>query len=212
MAEHPDHTLQRSISSPENSPEPLAAAPATQVALAFGDDGELAGLTVEAPDKPRWKRRDADRFDTKRTAEYIARSGRMPAESYHSIARLTAEQAVRHLRKIVPGADAMWCFRQWVDMNDRLAALVHYRLGELDADGNAPVGGLAVSHYLAASAYGARLAEQAASGGGARGTHNTRLLTPRENEAQSSFHTTVTGDVTDAAPDAPLVLPPKGRD
>lgn len=172
------------------------------------------------PNRPL--RRDAGRHDIRRTSEYLAGRGRLPAESLHSVAKLTLPEAVAWLRKVVPGCEAQWAAQFWRSCINDLMPFVHYRLEPLDLAALDPQGALsggAASHYLAAAAMGARLAEQAAGqgpgAGRATGPAKGALVDSRSEGAFDQATGQVPGpeDEATASVTASLAgLPPKGRD
>lgn len=190
----------------ENGQEPLAPAPGAQHALAFSADGS-AVATLEPADAHDGRRsssslaRRSSRFDTRRTAEYIADRGRTPAESLHLIARKSLPEAMVYLRKHVRGVSDEWCATFYLRCITELAPYVHAPVKDLDlpATADALLGGIH-AHFLAASAASARLAQGVGAG-------TSRLITSLD----------IDGDEVQPAPHDPVAsaragLPPKGKD
>jgi len=190
----------------ENGQKTLAPAPGSQHALAFGADGS-AVATLEPADAHDGRRsssslaRRSSRFDTRRTAEYLAERGRTPAESLHLITRKTLPEAMAYLRKHVRGASDTWCAEFYAQCIRDLAPYVHAPVKDLDlpATTDALLGGIH-AHFLAASAASARLAQGVGAG---MSRHITSL--------------DIDGEAVQRAPLDPVAsaragLPPKGKD
>lgn len=171
-----------------------------QRALVLADgDTEL-----ELPDRRR-PHRDRRSFDIRRTGEYIAARGPTPCEQWASVAQMPLTQAVRWIRKRFKTLTEKEAVGLWMECNRELASYVHPALPRLDA--GQPVGGAAalpVSHWLAATAMGARLAEQAAASPSSR----TDLVDSRNIEGV--HRDSEGGNDVDNGSDA--ILPPRGLD
>ena len=190
----------------ENGQNTLAPAPGSQHALAFGADGS-AVATLEPADAHDGRRsssslaRRSSRFDTRRTAEYLAERGRTPAESLHLIARKSLPEAMAYLRKHIRGVSDEWCAGFYLRCITELAPYVHAPVKDLDlpATADALLGGIH-AHFLAASAASARLAQGVGAG-------MSRHITSLDIDGQA-----VQPDGRDAVAAARASLPPKGKD
>jgi len=190
----------------ENGQNTLPPSPGSQHALAFGADG-TAVVTLEPADAHDGRRsssglaRRSSRFDTRRTAEYLAERGRTPAESLHLIARKSLPEVMAYLRKHIRGASDQWLAEFYVRCCTELAPYVHAPVKDLDlpATADALLGGIR-AHFLAASAASARLAQGVGAG---MSRHITSLDIDGE-AAQPAAHDPVAA--------ARASLPPKGKD
>jgi hypothetical protein len=128
--------------------------PAVQSALLFRADGS-AELTAE-PASVRKRHHRGIRDDARRTAEYLASRGATPAEALHSVAKLAWRHAVRELVKELR-CTPLQAFDLWRGCVIELLPYTASRLNTLDL-GEGAAGGLALAHFLAASAMSDRLA------------------------------------------------------
>jgi hypothetical protein len=136
---------------------PIAEAPGAppmQTALVFGADGS-AMVTAE-PASVRRRHHRGIRDDARRTAEYIASRGATPAEQLHNIGRMQWRNAIAQITKAT-GCTRLEAFRLWVSINESLLPYTAARLATLEL-GEGAAGGLALAHFLAASAMSERLA------------------------------------------------------
>lgn len=198
----------------ENSEIPLAPAPGPQHALAFGPDGSAAA-TLEAADAHDGRRsssalaRRKSRFDTRRTAEYLAERGRLPAESLHLITRRSLPEAVAYIRKAVPGSDHQWAANYYLRCLELLAPFTHAPVKDLDLPAVSADAVLGIAgHFLAASAASARLA--AGRGAGEGESRLSASLDGQRPLLQLDETESATGPATVSG--TRRLLPPKGRD
>jgi hypothetical protein len=133
------------------APSPPAA---LQSALLFRPDGS-AELTAEPARLPKRNHRGI-RGDARRTAEYLASRGATPAEALHSVARLAWRTAVKELVKALR-CTPLQAFELWRGCVVELLPYTASRFATLELGDNA-AGGLALAHFLAASAMSDRLA------------------------------------------------------
>ena len=160
---------------------------------------------LEPADGRRRPHRDRRSFDIRRTGDYIAARGPTPCEQWATVAQMPLTAAVRWIRKRFKTLTEKEAVALWMECNKELAGYVHQP--QPRADAGAAVGGsapLPVSHWLAATAMGARLAEQAASGGLPR----TDLVDSR-NIAANHGDSEAGNDVDN---DPAAILPPRGLD
>lgn len=133
----------------------LSGAAPVQTALTWEADGR-AVIRAEPPqDRKRFQR--GLRGDARRAAEYIATRGATPLEQLHNIARMSWRKAVVELSRGC-GCTRPEAFRLWVAINESLLPYVNAKLASVELTGDAAVGGLALAHFLAAGAFGDRLA------------------------------------------------------
>lgn len=215
-------------------PAPSAGNSGAQIALAFDSEGNHA-LVSESPSAHdgRQPKRKQPRFDTRRTAEYLAERGRLPAEALHLITRRTLKEAVEYIRKAVPGSSHVWAAEYYARCIAMLLPYCHLQQSDLDGAGGAEgVHNLVASHFLAASALRASTTIDAVRGGGAAGSFHvpTDRLDSRRlfDQTGQRDHAAVNSDISrgvgsaDHAADHPtnettqratvVTLPPRGRD
>jgi hypothetical protein len=173
---------------------------AEQRALVLAEgDAEL-----ELPDRRR-PHRDRRSFDVRRTGEYIAGRGPTPCEQWATVAQKSLPDAVRWIRKRFKTLTEKDAVTLWMECNKELAGYVHPALPRLDA--GQPIGGagatLPVSHWLAATAMGARLAEQAASPSARTDLVDSRNIEGVHRDSEG-------GNDVDNGSD--VILPPRGVD
>jgi hypothetical protein len=191
---------------------PLPAGSAAQIALAFDSQGNHQTV-VEAADSHdgRKPKRKQPRYDTRRTAEYLAERGRLPAEALHLITRRTLAEAIAHIRKAVPGADHKWCADYYMRAIELLLPYCHLRQSDLDnAGGLDGVHSLLAGHFLAASQFGARTMLDAPRGSGAGMLGRQRLIDSGSGALQADDREEHTMPHTNSA--SVVTLPPRGRD
>jgi hypothetical protein len=203
------------ISDSGDAIEPEKGAPAgtgAQIAIAFDSAGN-ARTVAEAADSHDGRRpkRQQPRRDVRRTAEYLAERGRLPAEALHLITRRTLAEAVAYIRKSVPGCSHQWAAEFYMRAVAELLPYCHIKQSDLDnAGGLDGVHSLLAGHFLAASAFGARTTIDAPRGGGAPLSHSSRLF---DSENDSGQHAASEGGTMPDTTSRPVIqLPPRGRD
>jgi hypothetical protein len=199
---------------PQNvPPAPTDGDSRAQIALAFDSAGnaELVAESPAAHDGRKVKRKQP-RFDTRRTAEYLAERGRLPAEALHLITRRTLGEAVAYIRKAVPGCSHQWAAEYYMRAIDLLLPYCHLKQSDLDgAGGPDGIHALVAGHFLAASAL-ARSTIDATRGGGARVLDSGHLFDSRSGTLQADDKGAHTMPHTTSSAATLVTLPPRGRD
>lgn len=200
----------------ENARNGLASAPGGQHALALAP-GDPALEAPDAHDGRRSRQRGdrRSRWDTRRTAEYLAERGRMPAESLHLITRKGLAEAVAYIRKAVPGASHEWAANYYLKSIELLLPFAHAPVKDLNMPSMPldAIGGVA-AHFLAASAASARLAAGAGAGVSPLSLpmqgmdRQSRILQLDVSEPATGYAT----DQDEGVKVARAGMPPKGRD
>jgi hypothetical protein len=194
---------------PEN---PLPAGSGGQIAIAFDSEGNHQTVT-EAPDSHdgRKPKRKQPRFDTRRTAEYLAERGRLPAEALHLITRRTLAEAVAYIRKSVPGSTHEWAANYYMRAVETLLPYCHLKQSDLDnAGGLDGQHTLIAGHFLAASQFGVSSTLASPPGSGATVLHRSRLFDSSGAALQADDRGGNT--MRDTTSGAVVTLPPRGRD
>ena len=190
----------------------LPAPSATQIALAFDSAGN-AKTVAEAPDSHDGRRpkRQQPRRDVRRTAEYLAERGRLPAEALHLITRRTLAEAVAYIRKAVPGCSHQWAADYYMRSVELLLPYCHLKLADLDTAGGLDgVHSLVAAHFLAASQFGQRMTAETADGRGAGMLPRSRLVDAASGALQAGAMSPLATPL--ATSGAVITLPPRGRD
>jgi len=122
-----------------------------QTALDWRPDG-TAELTAAPPANNRFRNqtRHAIRGDARRTAEYLASRGKLPAEVLQDIVSLGMVRAIRLIAKET-GCTRLQALDRWHAMTLALLPFTAPRFETIEL-GPQAAGGLALGHYLAASA------------------------------------------------------------
>ena len=203
------------IGAPIEPENPLPAGAGAQIAIAFDSAGNAQTVTEpgDAHDGRRPKRQQPRR-DVRRTAEYLAERGRLPAEALHLITRRTLAEAVAYIRKAVPGCDHKWAAEYYMRAVEQLLPYCHLKLADIDTAGGLDgVHALVAGHFLAASAFGARTTLDATRGGGAPLSLSGQLIDSQNTSAQLDRGRAGTmPDTNSASSGAVITLPPRGRD
>jgi hypothetical protein len=191
---------------------PLPTSSPTQIAIAFDSAGNAQTVT-EAPDSHDGRRpkRQQPRRDVRRTAEYLAERGRLPAEALHLITRRTLAEAVSYIRKSVPGCSHTWAAEYYMRSVELLLPYCHLKLADLDTAGGLDgVHSLVAAHFLAASQFGARMTAEPANGRGAPALPRRALFDASNGALQADDREAPAMPL--ATSGAVISLPPRGRD
>jgi hypothetical protein len=148
--------------STENSSKPLPTAkglgrqgapqapPGQQVTLTFAQTTEPQFAVVDAVPVRR-RERGSLRSDARRTAEYLASRGPTPVEALHDVARMRWKDAIKQISKHAKCTE-LEAMKMWRDCN---LAILPYAAARFDTielgAAMGGQGGLAMSHFLAAS-------------------------------------------------------------
>jgi hypothetical protein len=134
-----------------------------QTALDWRPDGSAA-LTAAPPANNRFRNqtRHQIRGDARRTAEYLASRGKLPAEVLQDVVSLGMVRAIRLIAKET-GCTKLQALDRWQAMTEALLPFTAPRFETIELGPTAATG-LAMGHYLAASAMSDLLANRRAAG------------------------------------------------
>jgi len=174
-----------------------AEQPAPQMALAFDPAGGVAVVT-EPADAHRRPRRDGIRGDARRTTEYIATRGTTPIEALHNVCRMKLPDAIDYLAKHM-GCTKYQAGQFWQRCCELMLPYTAARLDTLPlADAAAATGGLAMAHFLAATAMGRELSASRSADGQSVDSHVTAEIGSQSEGGHVNDHV--------------AALPPRGAD